>query len=338
MANAALLRLRPYVVPLAVLAVTWGIMGWTTPEFRGEGSVYSVLEGLTLLGLVALGIGVTMIAGELDLSVGSMAAMAGVIAVEASGWGLIPCVLYATAICTAVGAVQGGVIARTGINSLVFTIGTLILLRGITYMLSGGPNGQAPVSLEDFSVSDALLGRHWVFSVSSIVALAVFAVVGLFLAFTRYGREIYAIGGARAEALAAGVSKTRSMIIVFALSAFCASLAGSLASLRGGSAAPENYADLLLAGVAGAALGGISLYGGRGTVVNVLIGVLVLSVVTAGLGIRGAEGSTVQLVTGALLLGVIALEFAESWLAGGAWARVRKWRGPPSEPAPAHDP
>jgi ribose/xylose/arabinose/galactoside ABC-type transport system permease subunit len=335
MGSAILLRLRPYLVPLAVLATTWLIMAWTTPDFRGEGSVYAVLEGLPLLGLVALGIGVTMIAGELDLSVASMAAMAGVIAVEASGWGLIPCVLYATAICTLVGAVQGGIIARTGINSLVFTIGTLILLRGVTYMLSGGPNGQAPVSLRDFSVSDALLGRHWVFSVSSIVALAVFAFVGLLLAYTRYGREIYAIGGARSEALAAGVSKTRSMIIVFALSAACASLAGSLASLRGGSAAPENYADLLLSGVAGAALGGISLYGGRGTVINVLSGVLILSVVTAGLGIRGAEGSTVQLFTGALLLGVIALDFAESWVTRGGYARVRKWRSPPDATAPS---
>jgi ribose/xylose/arabinose/galactoside ABC-type transport system permease subunit len=185
------------------------------------------------------------------------------------------------------------------------------------------------VTLEDFGVSDALLARHWVFSVSSIVALCVFAVIGLFLAFSRYGREIYAVGGARAEAAAAGVSATRSLTIAFALSAACAGLAGALASLRGGAAAPESYADLLLTGVAAAALGGISLYGGRGTVINVLIGVLVLSVVTAGLGIRGTESSTVQLVTGALLLGVIALEFLESRLAGGLATRWHRRRKPP---------
>jgi ribose transport system permease protein len=323
MRNVLLFRVRPYATPLFLLVVTWVIMAWTTPGFRGEGSVYSVLEGLPLLGLVALGIGVTMIAGELDLSVGSMAAMAGVIAVESAGWGLVPCVLYATAIGAGAGALQGLLISRLGINSLVFTIGTLILLRGVTYLLSGGPNGQAPVSLEDFSVSDALLERHWVFSVSSIAALGVFGVVGLFLALTRYGREIYAIGGARSEAVAAGVSKTRPIVIVFALSAACASLAGALASLRGGSAAPENYADVLLPAVAGAALGGVSLYGGRGTVINVIIGVLVLSVVTAALAVRGTQGATVQLVIGALLLGLIALEFAESRLGGGILTRLR---------------
>lgn len=328
MRRTVALRVGPYVTPVAVLTATWILMAWSTREFRGEGSIFSVLEGLTLVGLIALGVGSTMIAGELDLSVGSMAAMAGVIAVENAGHGLIPTVLIAVGVCTAVGLLQGYMIAKLGINSLVFTIGTLILLRGVTYLLSGGPNGQAPVTLEDFGVSDALLSRHWVFSVSSIVALVVFAAVGLLLAITRYGREIYAVGGARAEAAAAGVSTTRSLTLVFGLSAACAGLAGALASLRGGAAAPESYADLLLAGVTAAALGGISLYGGRGTVINVLIGVLVLSVVTAGLAVRGAESSTVQLVTGALLLGVIALEFVETRLTGGLAARRQRRRRP----------
>jgi ribose/xylose/arabinose/galactoside ABC-type transport system permease subunit len=281
-----------------------------------------VFEGFPLLGLVALGVAVTMIAGELDLSVGSMAALAGVVAVKSSSAGLVPAVLAAVAAGMAIGALQGTFIARLGINSLVFTIGTLILLRGATYMASGGPNGQAPVTLDDLSVSDALLGRYWIFSVSSLTALGVFCVVGLFLAFVRYGREIYAIGGARTEALAAGVRSNRALTVSFTISAGCASLAGALASLRGGSAAPENYADVLLAAVAGAALGGISLYGGRGSVLNVVLGVGVLSVVTAGLAIRGVQSSTVQLVTGALLLGSIALEFVASRVTRGVPTRT----------------
>ena len=322
-------RVRPYVMPLLVLVVTWIAIAWSSPSFRGEGSVYAVLENLPLLGLIALAIAVTMIAGELDLSVGSMAAMSGVLAVEAAGHGLVASVMWAVAICTLVGAVQGLVIAKTGINSLVFTIGTLILIRGAAYLLSGGPNGQAPVTLDDFGVSDSLLAQHWVFSVSSIVALVMFGVVGLFLAFARAGREIYAIGGSRPEAVAAGVSTTRSLTVVFAVSAGCAGLAGALASLRGGSAAPENYGDLLLTGVAAAALGGVSLWGGRGTVLNVLIGVFVIGVVTAGLAARGSEGSTVQLITGALLLGVIALEFLEGRIARRIGPRLDSRPGPP---------
>lgn len=99
------------------------------------------------------------------------------------------------------------------------------------------------------------------------------------------------------------------MTVSFAISAGCAGLAGALAAMRGGSASPQNYEDLLLTGCAAALLGGISLYGGRGTVFNVMLGVAILSVVGAGLSARGSEASLVQLVTGALLIAVIALEF-----------------------------
>jgi ribose transport system permease protein len=270
-----------------------------------------VLEGFPLLGLVALGLAVTIIAGELDLSVGSMAAVAGAIAVRAADAGLVGAIVIAVVVGTVLGAIQGGLIAKIGINSLVFTIGTLILLRGVAWLLCGN----APLPLEDVTVSDPLLERYGIFSPASITALIVFAVFGLLLAYTRYGREIYAIGGARAEAAAAGVSRIRPLVLAFAVSGGLASMAGALATMRGGSAAPENYADLLLAGAAAALLGGISLYGGRGTVFNVAFGVAILTAVTAGLAARGEPNSTVQLVTGVLLLLVIAVEFIASRVA-----------------------
>jgi ribose transport system permease protein len=305
------LRLRGYVLPLVVLIAVWIYISATTDTFRGESAFFSVLEGFPLMGLVALGLAVTIIAGELDLSVGSMAAVAGAIAVRAADAGLVGAVVIAVAIGALIGAVQGGLIAKIGINSLVFTIGTLILLRGVAWLLCGN----APLPLEDVTVSDPLLERYGIFSPASIAALIVFALFGLFLAYTRYGREIYAIGGARAEAAAAGVSRTRPLVLAFAISGGLASMAGALATMRGGSAAPENYADLLLAGAAAALLGGISLYGGRGTVLNVAFGVAILTAVTAGLAARGEPNSTVQLVTGVLLLLVIAVEFIASRIA-----------------------
>lgn len=303
--NPALLRLRAYALPVAVLIGVWIYISSTTDTFRGEASLFSVLEGFPLMGLVALGLAVTIIAGELDLSVGSMAAVAGAVAVRMADAGLVGAIVIAVAIGTLLGAIQGGFIAKLGINSLVFTIGTLILLRGVAWLLCGN----APLPIEDVTVTDPLLERYWIFSPSSITALILFVVLGLFLAYTRYGREIYAVGGARAEAAAAGVSRTRPLVVAFALSGGLASLAGALATMRGGTAAPENYADLLLAGAAAALLGGVSLYGGRGTVLHVGLGVAILTAVTAGLAARGEPASTVQLVTGVLLLLVIAVEF-----------------------------
>ena len=115
------------------------------------------------------------------------------------------------------GALQGSLIGRLGINSLVFTIGTLILLRGVTYMLSDN----APIMLDEFRDHRSAPARasgssRW----SIIVALIVFVLAGFFLAYTRWGREIYAIGGARNEAIAAGVPRVRPLTIAFAISAF----------------------------------------------------------------------------------------------------------------------
>jgi len=298
-------RLRPYALPLLVLVVTWIVIASITPSFRGAGSIFAVLEGFPLVGLAALGLAVTIIAGELDLSVGSMAALAATVAVLTSPAGLVGCILIATVVGVVLGAVQGTLIGYLRINSLVFTIGTLILLRGLTYIASDN----APIILENFMMTDPLLDRYWIFSVSSIVALTVFVLAGLFLSYTRWGREIFAIGGARNEAISAGVPRVRPLTVSFAISAGCASLAGALAAMRGGSAAPQNYADLLLSGAAAALLGGISLYGGRGTVINVALGVAVLTVVATGLAARGSAAYLVQLVTGALLLTMIAIEF-----------------------------
>jgi ribose transport system permease protein len=313
MRSGLLTRLRPYVLALLVLVVTWIVISAITPTFRGEASAFSVLQGFPMIGLAALGLAVTIIAGEFDLSVGSMAALSAVIAVLAAPAGLLGCILIAVAACTILGALQGALIGRLGINSLVFTIGTLILFRGAAWILSDN----APIMLQNFEITDALLLRFGVFSWSSIVAIVVFVLAGLFLTYTRWGREIFAIGGARNEAIAAGVPRVRPLAIAFAISAFCASLAGALAAMRGGSAAPQNYEDLLLSGAAAALLGGISLYGGRGTVINVALGVAILSVVGAGLAARGSSASLVQLVTGALLLTVITIELITGRLALG---------------------
>jgi len=317
MARLVLRRARTYILPLGVLAVTWVVIASTTPSFKGQSSVFSVLEGFPLLGLVALGLAVTIIAGELDLSVGSMAALAGVVAVKSGSTGLVGALAIATLMGVVLGAVQGTVIARLGINSLVLTVGTLILLRGAAYLASSNK----PSQLKNFVISDPLLDRYGILSISSIIALSIFVVLGLFLAYTRYGREIYAIGGARDEARAAGVPRFRPLVLTFALSGGCAALAGALASLKGGSAAPQNYDDVLLSGAAAALVGGVSLYGGRGTVLNVALGVGVLSVVAAGLAARGSDASLTQLVTGALLIVVVAVEYVAGRL--GQRSRLR---------------
>lgn len=274
--------------------------------FRGPSSLYAILESFAFIGIVALGLAVTMIAGELDLSVASMAALMGVIAIETAQFGLVVAILAATGGGILLGALQGWLIAKLGINSLVFTAGSLILIRGLAYIASDN----APVVLTDFAISDPLHARYATFfSPSSLIAIALFVVVGLFLAMTRPGRHIYAIGGARAEAIAAGVPVQRSLTLAFAISGGTAGLAGAIACLKGGSAAPEGFPDLLLLAVAAALIGGIGLYGGVGNIWHVVTGVAITGTLTAGMATLAAPSYLNNLVLGILLVVLLVADY-----------------------------
>jgi ribose transport system permease protein len=241
----------------------------------------------------------------LDLSVGSVAMLSGILAIRLESWGLAPSLFVAMFVGVVVGLGQGYVISRLGINSMVLTIGTSILIGGIAWLAAGG---QAVV-LTDFTSSDFLLTRWWIFSPASLTGLLVLSLIGVFLARLRLGREVYAVGGARQEATAAGVPIRKTMTVAFAISGGCAALAGGLASIKSASASPDSFGSLLLTAVAACLIGGISLYGGRGDIANIALGVLILAVLTAGLSASGAQSFAIELLTGALLLLVVTAEF-----------------------------
>lgn len=313
--NTPMALARRYGLQVVVLVVLTVVLVSTTPGFRGEAAVYASFEGFILVGIVAAGIAVTMIAGEMDMSVGSMAALSGVIAIRLGGAGLVPAILCATAIGLAIGLLQGYLIGVMRINSMVLTVGTLILLRGMTSVVAH----DKPVVLKNFQITDPLLQQWGVFSPGSITAIVLLLLIGVFLTRTRWGREIYAIGGARAEATAAGVPVRRSLIVSFGLSGGCAALAGALSSLKGASATSDGFGSVLLTGVAAVLIGGISLYGGRGTIVNVFLGVGTIAILSAGMSAKGSQAFVTELFTGLLLLVIVAIDFALS-----LWWRRRR--------------
>jgi ribose transport system permease protein len=305
---------------IGILVLVFVLFTLGNPGFASLDNVFAIMEGFALTGLVAAGIASTMLVGELDLSVGSVAAVAGIIAVNFSGLGLVPAVLIAVAAATAFGIAQGWIIARTGINSLVFTIATLILMRGLAFMLT--PEATV-MPLDRIGMSDFLVMRIGIFSPFSLVTLLIVAVLGLFFAYTRWGREMMAFGGARNEARAAGVNTRRPIIVAFAISASLAALAGSLASIKSAAAAPFSFEGLLLAGVTAALVGGVSLYGGRGTMFGVVVGVLILRALTAGIASRGAAIYIEALATGMVLLVVLIVEFLTESPQRRAWSERR---------------
>jgi ribose transport system permease protein len=275
----------------------------------------ALLDGAVLIGLTALGIGITMIAGEFDLSVGSLAAVIGVFTINliVAGMSVVPAIAIGVLAAAVFGALQGFVIALTGINSLVFTIGTLIGLRGFALIISN--ENSVTIPIPRLGETD-VLGERFVgmFSPLAILMFVAFLVAHLFLRYTVWGREIFAIGGGRAEARAAGVSIMRPMVISFALSAALAGLAGAVSSVRLGSATPLGFDALLLSAVTACLIGGIALEGGRGTVLGILIGLFTMRFLVGGMASLGAPYWLQSLAVGALLIFVLVVQLGATVL------------------------
>jgi ribose transport system permease protein len=291
---------------VAMLLVVFAIFAIIDPRFATSGDIYAAMEGFAFAGAVALGIGVTIIAGEFDLSVGSVAGLCGVIAVSLSNLGLFASVAIAVAIALAFGLLQGAVIAWLRISSLVFTIGTLVAVRGLAFIVAHEKTVVLP--FDKLTYSDAIQNPIGIFSPFSLITIALFIIVGLLLAYSRYGREIFAFGGGRNEALTAGVSRFRPLILAFGLSAMLAGFAGAMLSIKSGSAPPSAYDTLLLPAVTAALIGGTSLSGGRGSVIGIAAGVLTLRFLLNELSLNGLPYFVESLSTGLLLLLVLAIE------------------------------
>jgi len=291
-----------YLLQLVVLAIVIASMYALYPNFHAETSIERIMP----LGVVAAGLAVTMIAGEFDLSVASMAAFSGALTIWLSPIGLIPALFIAIVVGTLLGIVQGWAIARLGISSLVFTIGTLILFRGLTWVVTSGVS----IRVSDVKSTDVFRVDIFKFlSPLSLTGIVIFIVLGIFLAYARWGREIYALGGARNEAIAAGVRYKRGMMVAFGISGGLGAVGGGMTSALNGSASPTAFGSLLLGALAVVLVGGISLAGGRGTMVNVFLGFAIIAILSAGLAGMGAKAFVAELFTGVLLLVVLLFDY-----------------------------
>lgn len=293
-----------FAILLAICVYTY--FGLTNDLFATHRTTFAVMERFAVLGLVGLALTLCIIAGEIDLSIGSNAALAAVITVRfTDSLGAPTALLIALAISTTIGVIQGYFIAYLRVRAIVLTVGTLMLLRGVALFAAE----EKTVMLTDFRVPDFISTKMLTyFSPASLLVIAMFVVVGLFMSYTRYGREIYAIGGARKEAIASGIDLKRPMIIVFAISGFCAGLGGVIIGLRSGTAQALGLQHLLLAGTVAAFIGGVSILGGKGGVIGAAIGTLTVNFLNTGLVFNVTPAFMVQLYLGILLIVVIMFQ------------------------------
>ena len=287
-------------------ALVFVFFSLSEPLFFNINTGFAIMERFAVLGLVGLALTLCIIAGEIDLSIGSNAALSAVIVVRLTdSIGATNAILIALAVATSIGLIQGFFIAYLKVRAIVLTVGTLMLLRGITLFAAD----EKTVMLTDFDIPDFIQEKvFYIFSPASFLVLAIFVLVALFMRYTKYGREVYAIGGARKEAVASGVSLKRPMMIVFAISGLCAGIGGAIIGLRSGTAQPLGLQYLLLAATVAAFIGGVSVLGGKGGVVGAFVGVLTVNFLNTGLVFNVTPAYIAQMYMGGLLLVVILFQ------------------------------
>jgi ribose/xylose/arabinose/galactoside ABC-type transport system permease subunit len=298
----------PHARPLIILAAC--ILGLTLIDARDVltiATAASTFETFATIGLVALGLGLTMMIREFDLSVVGMYSMSGCVAVVMgadNAWLGLACALAAG---LAGGLVQGWIIVRLRLGSVGVTLGGLLVFAGIAYVITENralPYENMAVALR---LSAPIAG---IFSIRSLVAIAVFLAVALIFGLTRYGRDIIAIGSDRRAAMTAGVNVDALIIAIFSFSGLCAALSGALLSYSLASASPSGLSDVIVPAAAAAILGGVSLAGGTGRPLGIAIGMLSLGLLRAGFNAIGAPPYVNEIAMGAILLVVAVLDGA----------------------------
>jgi ribose/xylose/arabinose/galactoside ABC-type transport system permease subunit len=298
----------PHFKPLALFGACLALLtliDWGNGRIWTNATAFSALETFATGGLVALGLGLTIMIREFDLSVVGMFSMAGCIAVLTGTHNPIAGLALAALAGIAAGTVQGFIITRLRLSSVGVTLGGLLVFTGVAYVLTES----RLINYENMPVALALTSRvGGVFSIRSLLAIAIFAVAAAIFMATRYGVQVIAVGSDPRAARIAGVDVDAVVIVIFAFSGFCAALSGALLSYSLASASPSGLSDVIPPAAAAAILGGISLGGGVGRPLGIAIGVLSLAVLRAGMNAIGAPPYVNDIEMGVILLAVAIID------------------------------
>jgi ribose/xylose/arabinose/galactoside ABC-type transport system permease subunit len=262
-------------------------------------TVYTILQAFSDFGLVALGLGLSMVIAEYDLSSAAVYALGGLLAVKTGESSPVLGAALALGVGIVLGVAQGGLMTALGISSVPVTLGGYLICAGLTSAIAHGK----PVPYNNLNLGIDLNRQiASVFSPRSLIVLGLFVAAALVMRFTQVGRNVRAVGGDRRASRTAGVRVHRSVLgVMVASGAFCA-LGGALTSFSVASGASDVSVTPLIFGTIAAILGGVTLTGGRGTPLGIAAGALSLATLNQTLAIIGAADYVSSIITALLLL------------------------------------
>ena len=275
-----LVRRRESAIFLA-LVLLMTVIGIAAPNFLGAGNLYLVSRQISFVAIVALGELFVILTGGIDLSVGSVMALAGMGAAYAMTIGVPPpfAVLLGIFVGLVMGAVNGALVAYVGIAPFIVTLGMLSFASGLVLGLTKGwPITDVPASFLPIA-QGSFLGLP----IPLWIAVAIAVLAHLALSTTAFGRRTYAIGGNEQATFLSGIDVKRIKFFLYLIPAACASIAGIILVARFNSAQADTGKGWELDAIAAAVIGGTSLAGGSGSVLGVLIGACIMGVIKNGL-------------------------------------------------------
>jgi ribose transport system permease protein len=291
-----------FIYALVVLVVVGA--GLYSERFRDPGNLTNVLRQTIVLGLLAMGQSVVILAGGIDMSVALVARVSTLIVAVLFGGNdalILPLVVLGLAIGGGLGLVNGLIITRVYASPFIVTFGMFSILSGIALAIASSPVGKIPASyltLYDASVGPVPL---------SVLGMAVLWVAAwLFTRRTRFGRALYAVGGSQRVARLSAINVSRTLVGAYVLSGVCSAAGGLFILARTGVGDPKMADGLDFQSIVAVALGGISLSGGRGSMLGTLGGVLLLGVVANMFNILQVDSFFQQLILGLVVLITVA--------------------------------
>lgn len=302
-------RLLRFATPLALLLIALAFSAALPESFPTARNLLNVTQQVSMLAVVALAMTVVMAQGDFDLSVGSMASLAGVVAATlwAGGWPLGTGVAAALATGLLGGLLNGLLVAALGILPFVATLGTLTIFSGAAFLVSDGRTifgPDIPEAVGAFARSGLALGPLTIPALT-LVALAALALVWLALEQTSWGRRIHALGGSMEAARLAGLPVARLRLSAFLVTGLGAAVAGLMLTARVASANPTQGAGLMLDAIAAVFLGMTASEESEPTPLGTLMGVALLAVLDNGLTQLSVDSYVREVLVGAIILAAV---------------------------------
>jgi len=319
--------LRPTTTALVLsFAATIAFFCVAAPAFATASNMENLLSGFSFAAILAMGEAFPILARGIDLSIGAIVGVVGMVVFDlaqilhAPGFAIVP---IALAVGTLAGALNGALITTLRLQPFIATLATLAAYRGLVYAISGRQlePGLATVAITDpwisgfesyFDIGGRLgltryVGMPW-FPLSFFLMLGLFVVFEATIRSTRFGRDLYALGGNAEAARLAGVKTGRVIVAAYAIAGFCAAVAAIMLVARLTTSTEALGAGMELTAIAAAVIGGVSLSGGVGSMFGPALGAFLLGAVLLGLTLLGVPQFVQQIITGAILLGAVGYD------------------------------